>query len=188
MGKIALITGGARSGKSGFAENEAKKLGDKVLYIATALPTDDEMKLRIKIHQESRPKNWITEESYKDIDKIIERYHSKDAVIIECITIMVSNLMFDMSYGQNSYSQEQNNDIEIYIKKYVKDIINASKKSEAVVFFITNEVGMGIVPDNAVSRMFRDIAGRVNSLIASEADDVYMCVSGIPMKIKSVKV
>ncbi|SKC75779.1 bifunctional adenosylcobinamide kinase/adenosylcobinamide-phosphate guanylyltransferase [Maledivibacter halophilus] len=184
--KIILITGGARSGKSSFAEKLTAKLSENVAYIATALPFDDGMKDRIKKHRESRPNYWTTYEIYKDIYKYIDEISVKhDVILLDCITILVTNLMFENSdLGWDDINMERASEIEEYIKEQVSLLIKKIRAVEINCVLVTNEVGLGIVPENRLSRIFRDIAGRINQFIAGNSDEVYFTVSGIPMKIK----
>ncbi|RKD22498.1 adenosylcobinamide kinase /adenosylcobinamide-phosphate guanylyltransferase [Caminicella sporogenes DSM 14501] len=184
--KIILITGGARSGKSSFAEKYVSEIGKKIAYIATAIPFDDGMKNRIKRHRESRPSEWTTFEMYRDIYKHIQKIAKKhDTVLLDCMTIMITNLMFDNSnIDWDKVDWEEVDDIENDIKEQIVLLIDEVKKAEINMVIVTNELGMGIVPESRLSRIFRDIAGRMNQLIAGKADEVYFIVSGIPVKIK----
>jgi adenosylcobinamide kinase / adenosylcobinamide-phosphate guanylyltransferase len=185
MGKIVLITGGARSGKSNYAESMAKIYENKdVAYIATSLPIDEEMRDRIKRHQKNRPNDWITFENYSKIDNILENNFTKKLFLVDCITIMVTNLIFDYNKHSDEIDSKSANDINDKILAYINNILIICRNNNFTIFFVTNEVGMGIVPDNSISRVFRDIAGRVNQRLAAESDDVYFRISGIPVKIK----
>jgi len=177
MGKTILITGGARSGKSEFAENYAKSLGENVLYIATSIPFDDEMKDRVDKHKKRRPSTWKTLEKYKSFTPIDVQY---DAVLLDCATIMSTNIMFDYRQNWEDSLQEDIDKIEEIILNEFKNLLNSFEN----LIIVTNEVGLGIVPDNKTSRIFRDIAGIVNKYIASVSDEVYLTVCGIPTKIK----
>ncbi|HHW31982.1 MAG TPA: bifunctional adenosylcobinamide kinase/adenosylcobinamide-phosphate guanylyltransferase [Clostridiaceae bacterium] len=185
MGKLILITGGARSGKSSLGEKLAKEAGQEVLYIATAIPFDEEMESRIKKHRETRPANWETVEAYKDLDMALcDKINNKDAVLLDCITVMVSNLMLEKAMDWENISVAEIDEAEARVMVEVNKLMNIAKKSETLFILVTNELGMGIVPTSKLGRAFRDIGGRVNQLLAKEADEVYFCVSGIPMKIK----
>lgn len=186
MGKIILVTGGARSGKSTFAEEMASKYGDSILYVATSIPFDEEMKERIRKHRAQRPLNWETAEAYKDIDKAINsRIEGKNAVMLDCITVMVTNIMFEIDNNwDDELKQETVDKMETNVKSEIAKLLTIAHDAGIPFILVTNEVGMGIVPDNPISRAFRDIAGRVNQIIAREADEVYLCVSGIPVRIK----
>jgi len=185
LGKLILITGGARSGKSSLGEKLAKEAGLEVLYIATAIPFDEEMKLRIKKHRETRPSNWETVEAYKDLDMALsDKINYKNAVLLDCITVMVSNLMLEKAMDWENISVEEIDEVEARVIEEINKLIDIAKKSETIFILITNELGMGVVPPSMLGRSIRDIAGRVNQLLAKQADEVYFCVSGIPMKIK----
>jgi adenosylcobinamide kinase / adenosylcobinamide-phosphate guanylyltransferase len=183
MGKIILVTGGARSGKSTYAEDIAKKIGGNILYVATSVPFDDEMMLRVKKHREQRPAMWDTIETYKDMDVNLKP-EGKSGVLVDCITIMVTNLMMDNCKDLNNISNTDILEVEECIKTQIEKLINLSKSSSIPFIIVTNEVGMGVVPEYPSGRLFRDVAGRANQMLAKVADEVYLCVSGIPVKIK----
>lgn len=174
---ITLITGGARSGKSAYAESRAKDY-DKVLYIATAQAADDaEMIRRIEAHKSRRPASWRTAERGHDLAEAIEE---EDAVLLDCVTVMLSNYLWKYSVG-DVIDEEK---IEGLCMDELRDLIAAARHASCNLFIVTNEVGSGIVPMHPVSRAFRDIQGRVNQRLAQAADEVYACISGIPVKIK----
>ena len=185
MSKIILVTGGARSGKSTFAEEKAKEFGEKVLYVATSKPIDDEMIQRIAKHRAQRPAQWETFEEYKNLDiALVDIIQNKSAVLLDCITIMITNLMLDEGYDWDNLTRDKVEEIEDSVGHQIERLISLSKMSEVPFILVTNEVGMGVVPPSAMGRDFRDIAGRMNQILAKVADEVYFCVSGIPMKIK----
>lgn len=185
MSKIVLVTGGARSGKSNFAEKLCIDQNNSTAYIATSIPFDDEMKDRVKKHKESRPQNWNTYEIYKDIYSIIKEISNKhQTVILDCVTLLVNNLMFTYDMDIDKANQEEINELEKYIKDQVKKLIEEIKKTNLYFVVVTNELGMAVVPANKLSRVYTDIVGRINQQIASQSDEVYFVVSGIPMKIK----
>lgn len=185
MGKLILITGGARSGKSTFAEKMAGEQGSNVLYVATARQTDSEMEERIAKHKARRPAGWLTYEGYKNLDLALDGLlEGRSAVLLDCITIMVSNLMLDESFEWDDLSRDRVEEIEASILHQVERLICLVKMNEVPFILVTNEVGLGVVPPYPMGRDFRDIAGRMNQFIAGTADEVYFCVSGIPMKIK----
>jgi adenosylcobinamide kinase/adenosylcobinamide-phosphate guanylyltransferase len=186
MGKIVLITGGARSGKSSYAENLAKESDEDVLYIATAVPFDDEMKDRIAKHRESRPSNWCTHEGYRNLKQVFEDVTmSFEVILLDCITVMVTNIMFDL-IGEDVelLSAMDLSRIEKEVMKEVSDFVISIEENSKTVIFVTNELGSGLVPEYKLGRIFRDIAGRVNQYLAGKADEVFMVVCGIPVKIK----
>lgn len=186
MGKCILVTGGARSGKSKFSEKLARSYGDKVLYIATAVAFDREMEDRIKKHKESRNKEWMTVETYKDIHKVIHKYgEDYSCFLLDCITVMVTNQLLEYFHYDMEYARiEDYNRAEEHIKEQIITMMEAIKVSPADTILVTNEVGWGIVPENPVARAFRDISGRINQISAERADEVYLAVSGIPVRIK----
>ena len=172
MGKMTFIIGGARSGKSRYAFTLAKKEGGRVAFIATCQPKDKEMKRRIALHKNSRPASWETFEEPYDISKLLKEKGAKfEIIIIDCLTLLVSNLMLK---GSN----------EKDIENKVRDILKTLKKIKAESIIVSNEVGLGIVPPNKLARDFRDIAGRINQMVAAQSDKMYFMVSGIPWRIK----
>lgn len=182
---MMLITGGARSGKSRFAEQVAEKRGGEVLYIATSVVTDAEMAERIRYHQQQRPAHWHTFEGYRDLGNIILEHQVQfPTIIIECITTLMTNLLFDI-VGETSVEDMDFEAIEQHIFAQTTQLTKVAQQADSEVIIVTNEVGMGIVPDNLLARRFRDIAGRVNQQLAAAADDVYLIVSGIPVPVKT---
>ncbi len=186
MGKSILITGGARSGKSGLAEKLAKELDGDILYIATAVPFDEEMKHRVKMHRESRPAEWDTYEGYRGLGEVIEREGKRyKGILLDCITVMITNIFLefpDIDYENPRFRDFEK--VEEEIRKEVENLMTGIMKTEATVLMVTNELGSGVVPENVLARVFRDIAGRVNQAIARESDEVYLTVCGIPVKVK----
>ncbi|MCR5834057.1 MAG: bifunctional adenosylcobinamide kinase/adenosylcobinamide-phosphate guanylyltransferase [Selenomonadaceae bacterium] len=179
MGKIILVTGGARSGKSIFAEKLALKLGGgRAAYIATAQIFDEEMSHRVKMHQARRGKEWRTFEAPINAEKkISEAGKIFDAVLFDCVTIYVSNFICaaDLDDEEKLYAD---------LRRLIDELIDAAEKSSAVTIFVSNEVGGGIVPENKLARRFRDLAGIANQMIAAHADKVFLTVSGIAVDIK----
>ncbi|MFQ6044056.1 MAG: bifunctional adenosylcobinamide kinase/adenosylcobinamide-phosphate guanylyltransferase [Candidatus Poribacteria bacterium] len=177
---LILITGGARSGKSRYAVELAKQKSGKVAFIATAIAGDEEMTQRIRMHQSARPTDWTTiEESINVAQSIADVVSNHDIIIVDCLTLLITNLVFEPPY-QGEIDDEK----EEKIYAAVEQIIETTKNIEATVIVISNELGMGLVPEDALARRFRDIAGRANQLMAEAADEVYVCISGIPMRIK----
>ena len=173
MGKMTLIVGGARSGKSNHALQLAGKYKDKVAFVATCRPLDKEMKERIKLHKMSRPSSWKTFEEAENIDTLLEKIgNTFEYIIIDCLTLLVSNLMF------KKYTPQK-------IEDKIKRLITGLKKNKARAILVSNEVGLGIVPGNKLARDFRDIAGKINQVVAQEAEEVIFMVSGVPVQIKN---
>jgi adenosylcobinamide kinase/adenosylcobinamide-phosphate guanylyltransferase len=170
MGRLIFITGGARSGKSTFAQKLANNLSKRVTYIATAGARDKEMELRIKIHRKNRPFHWRTVEKEKNITEVLSRVAEKNEVILlDCLTLLISNLLLSSKKD---------------VLKEIRRLLSKIKEIKGTILIVSNEVGMGIVPDNRLARSFRDIAGRANQMVAQAADEVYLVVSGISMKMK----
>jgi adenosylcobinamide kinase / adenosylcobinamide-phosphate guanylyltransferase len=169
--KLVFITGGARSGKSSFALRETSKIPGAKAYIATAEASDEEMRERIENHKKQRAKDWDTFEEPIKVADVIQKIKAKyNLVIIDCLTLWLSNIM------------QGNADVMDEIEKLVHTLCAASPLSH--VYIVSNEVGMGIVPDNELARRFRDMAGLLNQRVAEFADEVYLMVGGIPLKVK----
>ena len=178
-GKLIFITGGARSGKSNFGEKIANGFGRSVAYLATAQPLDEEMAFKIERHREKRLNTWETYEEPIEVRKLVSRLGlEKEAILIDCLTLLASNLL--LRKEDKIEDPEWQEEILLEIKK----LAEISYKVPAQVIIVSNEVGMGLVPDNTLGRVYRDILGGANSIIADKADEVFMMVSGIPLKIK----
>lgn len=186
MGRITFIIGGARSGKSTYAEKLANDFGKKVLYIATAIPFDEGMKARIKHHQESRPASWLTVEKDRDFHQLkhSEAFIKSEVVLLDCITVMVTNLMLDMCDDYDGIKQEELTEIELKIQKEVDTLLDVGKKLNKELIIVSNEVGLGVVPAYKLGNYFRDIAGRINQRLAEKSNQAFFVVSGMPLKIK----
>ncbi len=187
MGKIILVTGGARSGKSSYAEARVSQIGGRTLYIATAIPFDDEMRARIKKHQSDRPDHWDTYEGYEDLPAMISGSGATYEVrLLDCVTLWQSNLVFKM-LGYNDFdrfSDEQLQETESGLLLETDRLIQAMQMASGTNVLVTNEVGMGLVPENRMGRYFRDLQGRVNQRLGKAADEVILSVCGIPMQVK----
>lgn len=169
-----MVLGGARSGKSSYAAAMAKK-NKKVAFIATCGPRDEEMRQRILLHRKARPKHWQTYEAFRDIHLLLMKIGNNfDCVIIDCLTLLVSNLILE---GCKEKEITQN----------IKAMLSALESKKARAIIVSNEVGLGVVPASRLGRDFRDIAGRINQLVAKEAAEVFFIAAGIPIKIKGDK-
>lgn len=186
MGKLILVTGGVRSGKSVFAEELIRSYGESVLYIATAVAVDEELQYRIDRHRELRPAEWDTLEAYRDIHQHLEDVGAGyDAIMLDCVTVMVENLL--LAYQAVNWGQADIQTlvrIEKEVRREVRKTIDAARTVPPPVVFVTNEVGFAMEPKEQLARTYRNIASRVNTMLASEADEAYLLVSGIPVKIK----
>lgn len=179
MGKSILLTGGARSGKSRLAQEMAKKTGGRVLFLATAEAGDNEMKQRIEEHRKSRPKDWATREVTAHIGRQIEKIDGGvKTVIIDCITLLISNIF--SQYDENTDPAA----VEKAVTAEINELIECMKKSRADFIIVTNEVGLGIIPGDRVSRLYRDLLGKANQMLAQYVNEVYLMVAGIPVAVK----
>ena len=184
---IILCSGGARSGKSEFAEQLALSLKGRKAYVATGQAFDDEMKDRIKKHQLRRGKEWITFEIPLHLHKNWEQIKNvSDIILIDCLTMFTSNHVF--AHGDIN-TQEDSNRIESIILEELRLLLQEINNSnDKTVIFVTNEIGLGIVPENKLARYFRDITGRVNREVASAANKMYLTISGVTIELKSQEV
>ena len=184
---IILCSGGARSGKSEFAEQLALSLKGRKAYVATGQAFDDEMKDRIKKHQMRRGKEWITFEIPLHLHKNWEQIKNvSDVILIDCLTMFTSNHVF--AHGDIN-TQEDSNRIESIILEELRLLLQEINNSnDKTVIFVTNEIGLGIVPENKLARYFRDITGRVNREVASAANKIYLTISGVTIELKSQEV
>lgn len=174
--KIILLLGGARSGKSTYAQELAEKSGDKVLFVGTAEALDDEMRTRIEAHKKVRPQRWKTLEATCNLGVELKKQTGDfNVVIIDCITLLVSNLL-----GSRSDSTETDRRVQEEIAQLVECIQTMDK----TVIIVSNEVGTGLVPPNKLGRLYRDLLGKANQILAQNADEVYLMVAGIPLKVK----
>lgn len=183
-GRIIFITGGARSGKSRFAEGTARRIGGRAVYIATAAITDDEMRDRIERHRKGRPADWETREAWRGLDGILMESAGAGCVLLDCVTNMVGNIMMETDHVWENISIEKAERVEADILAEIGRFITAARSFEGTVIAVSNELGMGLVPPYPLGRYFRDFAGRANQHIAEAADEVYFMVAGIPLRIK----
>lgn len=185
-GKLILVTGGARSGKSVYGENLAENQGNRVLYAATAVAFDDEMKDRILKHQKQRPAEWGTLEQYRNLDRALEmRAAEFDTVLVDCLTVMTTNLMFDQpEVDWDAMTMARRDAIQADVLEQVEALCRWILDHGKTGILITNEVGSGIVPENALSRYFRDVAGKVNQLAGSLSTEAWLVCCGIPLRLK----
>ncbi len=173
--KLILILGGARAGKSLFAQELAKSLGEKVIFVATAEALDEEMRERIEKHRQARPKSWRTLEAPKELAKNLKReLREEEVVVIDCLTLLLSNLMREKGEAREKIRQE------------IEELLDLFERSKASFIFVSNEVGMGIVPEYELGRKYRDLLGEVNQFLARRADKVYFLLAGLPLELKSI--
>jgi adenosylcobinamide kinase/adenosylcobinamide-phosphate guanylyltransferase len=188
MGRIFFITGGARSGKSRFAEHVTAELGTDITYIATAHALDAEMEERVRRHRQQRPACWQTFEAPLSPAAVIaaqgEQEPQPAAFLLDCLTVLTSNRILAHTVDWEHPSIAQLQTIEADILSEIAALIAATQAGAADLVAVGNEVGYGIVPPSPLARFFRDCAGRVNQQMAAAASEVYLVVAGIPMQIK----
>jgi adenosylcobinamide kinase/adenosylcobinamide-phosphate guanylyltransferase len=181
VGKIILVTGGARSGKSRFAEQYVARVGQHIGYIATAEVYDEEMAFRVKLHRQRRPAEWKTYEAPLDAHVALrEAGRECDAVLFDCLTLYMSNIICSLDSIADSH---QNYSLA---KEKLDALIDQAKANRGTTVFVTNEVGSGIVPGDHLSREYRDVAGIANQWMARAADEVYLVVCGLAVNIKKL--
>jgi adenosylcobinamide kinase / adenosylcobinamide-phosphate guanylyltransferase len=180
MGKITLLLGGARSGKSSYAQRLAEESDKSVTYLATAQALDDdEMSSRIQKHQSERPAHWQTLEIPLDIVSHVGEIKS-ELVILDCMTLLTTNLL--MKFEKNELVDEAPFTEAVY--KEVADLLAAIRAGQPDWLIISNEIGLGLVPPYQMGRVYRDLLGWANQRLAREADKVIFLVAGIPMVVK----
>jgi len=172
MAKLIFITGGARSGKSRFAVKLAEQLASKVTFVATAMAKDEEMRERIRRHQKDRPGHWRLVEEGKNLSLVLSQLDAScELVVIDCLSFLISNLLLDNAKEGN-------------IIKQVREVAGKVLHLRPTFIVVSNEVGYGVVPSTRLGRSFRDICGQANQIMAEQAQEVYLMISGIPMRIK----
>jgi adenosylcobinamide kinase/adenosylcobinamide-phosphate guanylyltransferase len=191
MGRLTLILGGARSGKSSFAEQRARELGgDSVLYVATSEAKDDEMQLRVTKHRAGRPAAWGTLEAPRNVAKALRQEGSRARVILlDCMTFLVANHLMDAAAPKddpfgNPSADPFDPQIEDNVVTEVEALVAYVQETDIELLVVSNEVGLGVVPPYELGRAYRDILGRANQVLARHADEVQLLVAGIPMKVK----
>ncbi|MEI8215865.1 MAG: bifunctional adenosylcobinamide kinase/adenosylcobinamide-phosphate guanylyltransferase [Eubacteriales bacterium] len=186
MNKIYYITGGARSGKSGFAENIAKGISEKVLYIATSEAFDKEMEERIKKHVRQRPESWKTVEIFSNFRSLEENidFEEADTLLFDCLSLMVNNHIYYANFDFENIDFNKLDDMEDKIEAEFLQLVELCKEKQKSLIIVTNEIGMGIVPNNPLSRSYRDMLGRLNRKAQEVSDESYFLVSGVPLKLK----
>lgn len=194
MAKIVLVTGGARSGKSAFAE---ERLADReqVCYIATGLPRGDdpEWQERIRLHQERRPASWTTQEQYAGLADWL-REQSHPVYLLDCATLLTSNRLFDLIAQhfpdklelteEHFLSRQEESFLLQLLEEEWQELLSTIRQTNAECWIVTDEVGLGIVPETRLGRFFRDVQGKINQLIAKEASEAYLVICGLAQQLK----
>jgi len=184
---VVMVTGGARSGKSAFAEAFVERQAQEGVYVATAQPFDDEMERRIRMHKERRNDAGFAWRTVEEPIRLPERLEALDfeynvyrsghtAVLVDCLTIWLSNLLLQW---------ESETDAEARCLAEVDRLVQAIRRFQGTIVLVTNEVGLGLVPPTPLGRMFRDASGRMNQRVAAVSDQVFLVTAGIPIELKS---
>ena len=194
MAKIVLVTGGARSGKSAFAEEQLADR-ERVCYIATGLPRgeDPEWQERIRLHQERRPDSWTTQEQYAGLADWL-REQSHPVYLLDCATLLTSNRLFDLISQhfpdklelteENFLSRQEQSFLLQLLEEEWQELLSTIRQTNAECWIVTDEVGLGIVPETRLGRFFRDVQGKINQLIAKEASEAYLVICGLAQQLK----
>lgn len=186
MKNFLLVTGGATSGKSSFAQEKASELGERITYISTSINSDEGMQHRVEKHRSNKPSQWATIEMYKDFKELDKNgdFIKSDLIVLDCVTLMISNLLIESEVDFGKCNYEDIDKIENNIFDEIDILISQMDDYDKKFIAVTNEIGMGVVSNNKSESIFREISGRVNKYLAERAREVYMTVSGIPIKIK----
>ncbi len=174
--RLILLLGGARAGKS----NHALRLAtahrrSSGCFIATAQALDEDMAARIARHQAERPSDWLTIEEPYRIDEALQRTSEADIVIVDCLTLFVSNWLL---------RYENEHECEQFVRRITRDFLELARSRQQTIICVSNEAGLGVVPETRLGRIFRDLLGRVNQDFAAAADEVYLLVAGLPLQLK----
>lgn len=180
--KLIVVTGGTRSGKSLFAEEYLTSCSGRKAYVATAQILDEEMKERVAEHRRRRPKDWQTLEISSGLSAAFPAVlEQADAVLVDCLTLYLSNYLF-------AHETARDEEILQGALQEMENIVGAVRQTaDKTVIFVTNELGCGIVPMSHISRLYRDVVGKVNQYAAGQADEVYWTVCGIPVEITRLR-
>jgi adenosylcobinamide kinase/adenosylcobinamide-phosphate guanylyltransferase len=177
MAKIVLVTGGCRSGKSAYAERRAMALPGRRAYVATCPVIDDEMARRIADHRRAREgQGWITIEEPIDLEGTLRRHAAMDVLLIDCLTLWINNLLYEAERAGREPGEPP-----------CVAMLDTAVACRGWVIFVSNEVGLGIVPDNPLARRYRDLVGQANQLVAQRAEEVVLMCCGIPLPIKRMR-
>jgi adenosylcobinamide kinase/adenosylcobinamide-phosphate guanylyltransferase len=175
---LTLILGGARSGKSTYAQRLAGELGGRVLYVATAEPGDDEMAARIAAHRAERPAAWTTLEAPLQVGAAVRLAAPAEVVVVDCVTLLANNVIVPLPEPVTAAAAEA------ALLGEIDALLEAYRAAPAHWLVVSNEVGLGLVPPYALGRLYRDVLGRANQRLAAEADNVVFLVAGLPLVVK----
>lgn len=186
MPKSIFIIGGARSGKSHYAQELALESPQPVLFVATAEAGDEEMRQRIENHRKSRPTTWDTLEVTTHIgDKISQNTGEAQTVVVDCVTLLVNNVF--QQHGDLTDETIDETLIEKEVITEINELVDCINHVNASFIIVSNEVGLGLVPADKISRLYRDLLGKANQILAQNVDEVYFLAAGIPLLIKPAK-
>lgn len=181
MGDLWFVTGGARSGKSTFAESLALGTGVEVVYVATMEPGDEELRDRVQRHQERRPAGWTTVEEPLRLAPALTAVPATACVLIDCVSLWVTNRLLELDDEEPSLAAVAA--LEDALDAEVGALIEAARAREGITIAVTNEVGGGLVPPYALGRVYRDVLGRVNQRLSRTADRAWLLVSGRALEL-----
>ncbi|MBN1813580.1 MAG: bifunctional adenosylcobinamide kinase/adenosylcobinamide-phosphate guanylyltransferase [Anaerolineae bacterium] len=188
--ELILLLGGARSGKSSFAEKLTAQFGERVLYVATAQARDEEMATRIDVHRQSRPSAWRTVEAPTRAGEALRAalaVQPVDIVLLDCLTLLVSNVILDgLWLSEEDFESVDEAAAQRRVEAEIEGLLEAFRESDLVWIVVSNEVGWGLVPPYPLGRVYRDLLGWANQRLAAEADCVYLMVAGLPVDIKAL--
>ena len=177
--RLILLLGGARGGKSAYAqrlaEDAARASGAEVCFIATAQGLDEDMTARIARHRDDRPTHWRTIEEPCQIDEALRQASEARIVIVDCLTLFVSNWLM---------RHKDEHECEQFVRRIIRNFLAVARTRQQTIICVSNEVGLGVVPDTNLGRVFRDLLGRVNQEFAAAADEVYLLIAGLPLQLK----
>jgi adenosylcobinamide kinase / adenosylcobinamide-phosphate guanylyltransferase len=183
MGKLTLILGGARSGKSTYAEALASKRGGAVAYIATAQALDEEMKERIDLHRQKRPSSWQTYELPTDVGRtLMDDPPQVELILLDCLTLLIANRLLEAAPDVDQPDEAGATDL---VQREVNDLLEAIQSSPAYWIVVSNEVGLGLVPPYPLGRIYRDLLGWANQRLARAAERVVFMIAGVPMRLEA---
>jgi len=178
MVRIVLVTGGCRSGKSAYAQCLAESLPPRRLFVATCPVADEEMEHRIQEHRRARhDRGWETIEEQSDLTDVFRGHGQYNVLLVDCVTLWINNLMYHAQYEGRALTEAD-------VTQECRQVLDAVQACRGTVIFVTNEVGLGVVPENAQARRYRDLVGRANQVLAARADTVTLLCCGIPLHLK----
>lgn len=178
MAELILVTGGSRSGKSDYARNEAERIDGPRVFVATCPVIDEEMSERIRRHRLERDESaWVTVEETENLVEALRGAHGFRVALVDCLTLWVNNLMYSAGREGRTIDEDE-------ISRSSEELVSACRGFDGAVIMVTNEVGMGIVPENREARLYRDLVGRCNRIIAEAADRVVLVSCGIPLQLR----